>query len=93
MDDTYKDVWRIDLKKLSALAEGTVGETGDLWELVKTIGEAPENTSNHRAVAIESKIYVYGGLINNDNSKNSLYWLDVTNNCWVNHKTKVRFIA
>lgn len=92
MDDTYKDVWRINIKNLNDLLDGTIPEVGNLWELVKTTGEGPEKISNHRAVVIESKIYIYGGLINNENSKNSLFWLDVTNSLWINHKTKVNFI-
>lgn len=98
MDDTYKDVWRIDLKTLDDLISGAfievdpykkAKEAKNLWELLKTTGDSPEKISNHRAVVIESKIYLYGGLINNDNSKDSLFWLDVMTNTWFNHRTKV----
>lgn len=89
MEDTYNDVWRIDINSICGLMNGTLTESKNLWELVAATGDAPEKISNHRAVVVETRIYVYGGLINNENSKNSLYWLDLTNNTWINHKTKV----
>jgi len=89
MDETYKDVWRISIKSLSELADGRAAETENLWELVKTRGEGPERISNHRGVIIESKVYIYGGLIDNENCKDSFYWFDITNNLWIHHKTKV----
>jgi len=89
MEDTYKDIWCIKLKTFNELMDGIIPEAGNLWESVKTLGEGPEKISNHRAVLIESKIYVYGGLINNDNSKDSLFWFDITNSLWINHRTKV----
>lgn len=92
MDATYKDVWRISIKSLSELANGTITEPGNLWELVKTTGEGPEKISNHKAIIIESKIYVYGGLIDNENCKDSLYWFDITNSLWIHHRTKVSCI-
>ena len=91
MEDTYNDVWRINIDDIMKLLNGEL-ETKDLWECIKTTGTAPEKISNHHSIVLESRIYMYGGLINNENLSSSLYIFDTTNNYWLNHKTKVNII-
>ena len=89
MEDCYSDVWRISMDDVTNMIRTGACYKQNIWELVKTTGEGPTSISNHKAVVMESLIYVYGGLINNENQKNSLFTLDITNHAWHRIVTKV----
>ena len=89
MEDTYNDVWCIDVDNIAKLLNGTILENENVWQLIKTTGPGPGKISNHKAVVLESRIFVYGGLINNENTKNSLFSLDTMNNTWYTYKIRV----
>ncbi len=91
MEDTHADVWCIDINSIIQLLTRQALPDGNFWNKLVTTGEAPGKISNHRAVAIGEKIYVYGGLINNDNQEQSLFSLDVTTSAWTKHASKVVF--
>lgn len=90
MEDAYSDVWYLDLEKVERLRSGEVLEEKKVWEKLMTKGNAPEKISNHAGVVLDNKIYIYGGLINNENVKDSLYSFDPFSNTWSHHITKVR---
>ena len=89
MEDTYNDVWCIDMTEIAKIANGTVSENENIWVKIATKGDGPGKISNHSGVAIENRIYIYGGLIENENVKNSLYFFDTQNYTWFRHITKV----
>ena len=89
MEDTYADVWCIYTNDLMQILNKENEQNRNFWKELKTTGDKPGKLSNHRAIGIESNIYVYGGLINNENLKNTMYWFDTNNNTWHRHITKV----
>jgi len=91
MEDTYSDVWYIDITLLKKIISGEGGKT-NFWNQLQTSGTPPGKISNHRAIAVDNKIFIYGGLINNDNERQSLYSLDITTGVWTKHPSKVFFI-
>ena len=91
MEDTHSDVWCIDINNIVQLLSKQMPLNEDCWQQLTTTGDIPGKISNHRAVSIGSKIYVYGGLINNENQTQSLFSLDVITCQWTKHITKALF--
>ena len=52
MEDTYNDVWRINIDDIMKLLNGEL-ETKDLWECIKTTGTASEIMINHHSIVLE----------------------------------------
>ncbi len=90
MEDTLGDVWTVDLETLARLRDQKMPCDEDLWRRLETSGARPGRVSNHRAVAVGDAIYVYGGLINNENQEQSLFALDVNTAVWKQILTKAR---
>lgn len=92
MEEAYSDVWSLDMEKIERLRNGEVLEEKNLWQKINATGDGPEKISNHTGVVIDNRIYIYGGLIGNENVKNSLYSFDPFNNAWSQHFAKVKII-
>lgn len=83
MEDTLSDIWILDVTKFNTLLSKQSQEpNSDFWQMLQTNGEAPGKISNHKACAIANVIYIYGGVINNDTPKQSLYSFDVSTSTW-----------
>ena len=82
MEDSHDDVWYIEIGSITQLVSRQSPPDENLWKLLPTTGETPGKIANHRAVVIGNKIYIYGGLINNDNQDQSLYCLNVESGEW-----------
>jgi hypothetical protein len=89
MEDSFEDVWVIDIPHLVELLSKSEPLQDDLWRLLATTGPSPGRISHHRAVAIGTTIWVYGGLIRNDNEPQSLYTLDTTTATWAHVRAQV----
>lgn len=90
MEEAYSDVWTLDLERVGKLRSGEEQEES-LWERVAAEGEGPEKVSHHAGAVVEGRVYVYGGLISNENVANSLYSFDPAYSSWKHHVTKVAF--
>ena len=79
-EGSFDSVWKLDLQLLS--------QANDLddfqaihWEHVATSGEKPGKFSHHTCVQYEGKMYLFGGIDNEDANK-FLYELDLAKSSW-----------
>jgi hypothetical protein len=89
MEGSVGDVWVLDLKKLKKVMENDNSDMDNIWQLFPTTGESPGKVAYHRAIAIENIIYVYGGIVENENPEKSLFALDVRTRVWTRCLSKV----
>jgi len=89
MENAYNDIWCLDMEKVNKLSNGEVLQEKNIWQKLVVKGNGPENISNHSGAVLNNKIYIYGGLINNENVKDSLYSFDPDSNTWNHHITRV----
>lgn len=69
------DIYKLDLIKLSTKDEQS-------WEKVITKGNNPMKISHHRGCVIGNKLYTFGGIININDSINTMYILDLDILVW-----------
>jgi hypothetical protein len=82
MEGTLGDVWILDIGKLNRLLDNENLQGEEIWQLYPTTGDAPGKVSYHKAISIENSIYIYGGVINNENPDQSLFCLDTRTGIW-----------
>lgn len=89
MEDSFGDVWVLDITQLNDLMSRKNPPKEDIWMQFPTTGEAPGKISNHKAVAVDNTIYVYGGSIYGENPDQSLFSLDIKSGVWSKCISKV----